>query len=252
MFAVKEGITIYEATKRYNIPKQTLQDYCRRNTDRKLKIGRPTVLTENEESEIIEAINLMVEWGYGITRNEVTSIVESFCKSQKRKNPFVDGIPGNDWWYGFKKRHPELTERIPQALQIYPAKAATPHTMDQWFNHTLKPVLDKLDLHHNPDQIFNVDESGFPLVGKPGKVLAPHGTKSPQCLIAGSGRENITVQCCVSSSLYYIYRYKVDVRSHPRWTYWRRYAVSTNGWMTCSSFQEWFTSLFIPSLPDKN
>ena len=30
-----------------------------------------------------------------------------------------------------------------------------------------------------------------------------------------------------------------------------RYAVSTNGWMTSSSFHDWFKSLFIPSLPDQ-
>ena len=71
----------------------------------------------------------------------------------------------------------KLTERIPQVLQIYRAKAATPHTMDQWFNHTLNPVLDKLDLHHSHDQTFNVVRLGFPLVRKPGKVLVTHGTK---------------------------------------------------------------------------
>ena len=47
----------------------------------------------------------MVEWGYGIGRSEVTALVQSYCKAQKRKNPFCDGVPGYDWWCGFK-RHP--------------------------------------------------------------------------------------------------------------------------------------------------
>ena len=59
---------------------------------------------------------------------------------------------------------------------------ATPETIDLWFISTLKPVLDQLGLqdHRNHrNQIFNVDESGFPIAGRPGKVLAPRGMKSP-------------------------------------------------------------------------
>ena len=138
--------------------------------------------------------------GYGIGRSEVTTLVQSYCKSQKRKTPFRDGVPGYDWWCGFRKRHPNLTERTPQALQIHRAKAATPEKINHWFNQTLNPVLKQLGLEDCPNQMFNVDESGFPLAGKPGKILAPRGMKSPQSLICGSGRENITVQSCVSAS----------------------------------------------------
>ena len=31
----------------------------------------------------------MVEWGYGIGRSEVTALVQSYCKAQKRKIHFV-------------------------------------------------------------------------------------------------------------------------------------------------------------------
>ena len=53
---------------------------------------------------------------------------------------------------------------------------ATPETIDL---STLKPVLDQLGLQDHRNQIFNVDESGFPIAGRPGKVLAPRGMKSP-------------------------------------------------------------------------
>ena len=44
--------------------------------------------------------------------------------------------------------------------------------MHHWFTEALKPTLDKLDLAEKPDRVFYVDESGFPLSGKPGMVLA--------------------------------------------------------------------------------
>ena len=181
---VKDGkMTSYAAAKQYNIPRETFRRYLNSNSDTRVKSGRPTVLTTNEEEEITQAIMLMVEWGYGIGRSEVTALVQSYCKAEKRKNPFCDGVPGYDWWCGFRKRHPCLTERTPQALQIHRAKAATPEKINHWFNQTLYPVLKQLGLEDHPHQIFNVDESGFPLAGRPGKILAPRGMKSPQSLI---------------------------------------------------------------------
>ena len=52
-------------------------------------------------------------------------------------------------------------------------------------------MLQKLQLFDNPKWIFNVDETGFPLGEKPGKVIAK---KSIKLLVGGSGWQNITVQ----------------------------------------------------------
>ena len=94
---VKDGkMTSYAAAKQYNIPRETFRRYLNSNSDTRVKSGRPTVLTTNEEEEITQAIMLMVEWGYGIGRSEVTALVQSYCKAQKRKNPFCDGVPGYD------------------------------------------------------------------------------------------------------------------------------------------------------------
>ena len=72
------------------------------------------------------------------------------------------GVPGDDWWYCFKKPHPKLTVSVSHKLFKYIGVKRQHHI--QWISGLttlLKPVLDKLDLHHSPDQIFNVDESGF-------------------------------------------------------------------------------------------
>ena len=51
-----------------------------------------------------------------------------------------------------------------------------------------------------PDRIFNADETSFSLCGRPQKVITKRGAKSPQYVVGGTGKENITVQGCVSAS----------------------------------------------------
>ena len=135
------------------------------------------------------------------------------------------------------------------------AKASTSEIVNHWFTDCLKPVLEQLELADKPERIFNVDETSFALSGKPDHVLVKQGIKSPQAIIGGSGRDNITVQVCASASgkllpPYIIYSGKHvmanSTRGGPVGT---RYAVSENGWMTKVAYINWFGSTFIPSLP---
>ena len=67
------------------------------------------------------------------------------------------------------------------------AKSATVEAMDNWFNNCLEPTLETLGVMNKPHCIFNVDESGFPLGGRPSHVLVWRGTKSVHTVIGGSG-----------------------------------------------------------------
>ena len=103
--------------------------------------------------------------------------------------------------------------------------------------------------------IYNVDETCYCLTGKVGKVLMKKGTKSPQVIIGGLGRENVTVQTCISGNgrllpPYVLYSGKRLMSNHtndgPAGT---KYAVAQNGFMTTEAFINWFRNLFIPELP---
>ena len=76
-------------------------------------------------------------------------------------------------------------------------------------------------------------------------------------MIGGTGRENITIQGCISAIgqllppyiLYSGQRLMFDyTQGGPAGT---RYGVSQKGWMTEVNFIDWFRNLFIPSLPDE-
>ena len=149
-------------------------------------------------------------------------------------------------------------KRKPQKLPVVRAKAANSEVLNHWFNTILLyPKLAELNLLDSPDSIYNVDEVGFPLSDGPRFVLARRGDKTPQSLLGGSGRENITVQVCGSVTgeilpPYIVYKGKKlmhdTTRGGPKGA---RYTVSLNGWMTTDTFLDWFESVFLPSIPDR-
>ena len=245
------------AAKYYKIPESTLRSHFKAPADQVLKrAGRPTVLTVEEEREIELTCQLFAELGYGITKPDVLNVVAEYCSYHQKSTPFHDGRPGEDWWDGFLKRHPSLVLRTPQQLQIARARMATKENVDDWFLRCLKPQLQSLELLDKPQWIFNVDETGFSLSGKPGKVLAKKGIKSPQSVIGGSGREYITVQTCVSGigellPPYVVYAGKnLMANSTNNGPFGTRYCVTENGWMNTITFIDWLRNHFIPYLPD--
>ena len=82
-----------------------------------MRHGPSPVLTE-EESELISWVVKMAEIGYGQTRIQVTEMVKKILDRTGRPNPFQDNRPGKDWWYMFLHRHPKVSLKTPQALQI--------------------------------------------------------------------------------------------------------------------------------------
>ncbi len=54
--------------------------------------------------------------GLGLTKTDVLNVVADYFRQTKRRNPFKDGVPRNNWWRLFLKRHQtELSKRKPQA-----------------------------------------------------------------------------------------------------------------------------------------
>ena len=246
---------IAEAARLFGVPYSTLIDGLTGRIAIGAKVGHPTTLTPNEEAEIAETCIAFAEWGFGMGRREVESVVKDYLHVTKRKNPFKDGVPGEGWWSGFFKRHPKVVKRKPQQLQMARAKASCPEIISHWFDQCLGPTLEKLDLVGKADRIFNVDESGFPLSWNPTMILTRRGHKSPQAMTPGSGREQITVQTCISGSGQLMAPYVVykGARVSPYHTIGgplgTRYKATENGWMNADTFLDWFQLIFIPSLP---
>ncbi|KAK9708373.1 hypothetical protein QE152_g27251 [Popillia japonica] len=63
-------------------------------------VGRPTILTQEEEQHIVRILMTLAEWGFGMDRFQLKILVQDYLKRIDRPNPFKNGIPGKglDYW----------------------------------------------------------------------------------------------------------------------------------------------------------
>ena len=73
-----------------------------------------------------------------------------------------DTGPSWKWWRGFKKRHQEINLQKPDNLDKRRPRTNNQVVMGKFFE-LCKIELDRLNLLHKPDHIFNADESGIEL-----------------------------------------------------------------------------------------
>ena len=82
---------------KFNVPKSTLHDHLS-GTSSKRYGGPPTVLTANEEKEIVRTCLVMHEFGFPLDKDLVSRAVRDFLVAQNRSGMFTNGLPGRMWW----------------------------------------------------------------------------------------------------------------------------------------------------------
>jgi hypothetical protein len=106
------------------------------------------------------------------------------------------------WWQKFKERHPELTRRRGEALEIQRASALTPHNISSFFEKlklafsVCKRLSGGVDV--SPARIYNMDEVGFDLNSIKGYVVTQKGVRNVPLVTSGN-RTHVTVIACVSA-----------------------------------------------------
>lgn len=97
---VKNGtFTAYAASVRYGIPRPTIYERrgCKSNT-----LGRATILSREVEESPVNNLHVLKKYGFGLTRKEILEAVGTYIKVNRIESPFKDGVPGEDWFLGFK------------------------------------------------------------------------------------------------------------------------------------------------------
>ena len=69
---------IKAAVRHYKIPYTTLRYHISGKVSGEYGRGHPTVLTADEEREIVEACVIFAEWGFGLGRREVEGIIQNY------------------------------------------------------------------------------------------------------------------------------------------------------------------------------
>ena len=141
MEAVQNGMSKRDAAKKYNIPRTTLTRRLISVTNSGPETGtpgRPPALTPLEEEMFIERIQLMCDWGFLLSGEDLRYLVKSYLDRKGVKEPrFRNNLPSVELVFHFKRRHPILNERF--AGNIKRSRAAvTKEIISNYFDHLEK------------------------------------------------------------------------------------------------------------------
>lgn len=102
----------------FGVPRSTIQFHLSDMFSRS-ELGRPTILTKEEEEEIVEWILICASKGFPRRKLDIASSIAGFLQLDGRANPFSGGIPGKSWFKGFLKDiHSCLEEHQNLLLQL--------------------------------------------------------------------------------------------------------------------------------------
>ena len=150
---------------------------------------------------VVDYINLMSSIGYPLSKQQLLWEVKRILDADGRQTKFTENLPGNDWYRGFLKRHPELSERKPQGISTARA-AITKEMVEGWFataNGYIAQQQGGTDALKDPRRVWNMDETAFPLdsgTGKVRPVLVRRGTKNVYAIKQGDKTQITVVGCC--------------------------------------------------------
>ena len=154
MEAVEEGACIKTAARFYGIPPSSLTDHLIGRCQGR-KRGPPPVLTVDEEAALETYMIDMANYGHPLSTEQLKLKVA--LMTQERPTSFTDGIPGRGWLRWFKKRHPDLTRRQAQGLEIERAKGLYVENVASFYSN-LQELYEKYQ--YPVDHVWNCNESG--------------------------------------------------------------------------------------------
>lgn len=245
---LQHELSVREAAERYGVPKSTLGDRTSGRVLPGTASGAARYLADSEEEELAQFIIGCASIGYPKTVKDILAIVQSVLASKG-----VHRIVTYGWWEAYRKRHPQLTLRVPSSLSKSRALASNRDVINSYFD-LLEETLDENELKDCPCQIFNMDESGMPLDPKSLKTIHVRGDPNPITITTGN-KAQITIVACTSASGNYIPPMVIWDRKLLKqdWTTGEvagtLHGMSSKGWMDMSLFEKWFKKHFLRYAP---
>lgn len=247
--------TIYSASKQFKIPYVTLYSRIRgirgKKQDNK---GRPINIPIADETKLANGLKTLEKWGFGLSRKEVFEVVRMFVIENKIKTNFKDGVPGEDWFLNFKRRH-NMSLKIPQNVEYARKKALDPFIIYAYFD-LLEKTLIELQLLDKPHRIWNLDESSLSIDPRKSRVVGAVNKPSSRT-VSSPGKENTTFLLLCNAAGDKAPPLIIFKGKH-LWDQWLAppkadfpgtvYAASGKGWMESDIFKNYFLKTLIPAL----
>lgn len=201
--AVRNGRSVREVSRAFNIPRSTLQKRLKQDSDAGPSLGRKPVFSIEEENFLAQHVIHLSKLFYGISRQEIKKCAYEYAVKNHLPCPFNKDskCAGDDWLWGFMKRNPSIALRKPEATSINRITAFNKEEVAIFFNN-LEQVQAKYNFKAH--RIFNTDETGISTVQTPGKILAKKGLKQVGFATSWERGRNITVVCAFSATGIYV------------------------------------------------
>ena len=158
--AVEEGVSVSKAAQDFDVPRSTLYDRVSGGVVHGVKPGPEPYLSQTEKKELGGYLKHCAKVGYGKTRRDVLCIVESAVNESGKLR---SGHVSDGWWRRFKEHQGDLSLRQGDSTAHVQMDAMNQETIDHYFM-LLRETLTTHGLLNKPSQIYNVDETGVPLV----------------------------------------------------------------------------------------
>ncbi|KAJ8939583.1 hypothetical protein NQ314_011080 [Rhamnusium bicolor] len=244
-----DGVSIKRAAEMFAINRNTLINHVKNYKCN--AIGRPTVLTRDEEQLIVHALTKLADWGFELDRFQLQICVQDYLRRIDRENPFKNCLPGKNWIAGFEKRwKDQLSRRIAQNLPKNRAEACSVEALKD-FHRKLKDTIERNNLESRPQNIFNCDESGFQTDVSIQKFLCRKGSRNPHKVVGSVTKSTYTVLVCCNVIGDYLPLY-VNYKGLHLYSNWCQngpedavYNCSPSGWMESSQFANWLENVVI-------
>ena len=153
---LKETGALERASKTANTNPSTFCQWVKKGQYGPIAKGPPPKLTPIVEAKLIEWIELLNSFGFGVTK---ALVIEQARKLAMILDMDNDEIGGKTWWKLFCRRHPTIIVRKPKLMEIARLIAPTTKNLSYYFELAAK-IIKK----YEPHQMFNFDESQFCLV----------------------------------------------------------------------------------------
>ncbi len=172
-------------------------------------MGPIGVLLEREDAAVMAWTLTMQKFGFNVTLHQLKLKITKI--TQTRLTPFKDGVLIDSWWCWFQNKHPNLTIKQVEGLNVNKTQGLITNSYNYFYNN-----LQNIYQQHNykPNHIWNLDEIGIQ-VGKQvrARVLAIRGSHIIYNIIPQS-RKWLIVNCVVNAiwivlSGFYIFQGKM-------------------------------------------
>lgn len=156
-------------------------------------MGPATFLTPQEEHLICKWIMAMAKKGFPVNKENLVQTVQDIITKDNRRTVFKDNAPGRKWFECFLKRHPAISQRHAEYIDLSRSRV-TEAAIRKWHSDLHDYLMNEnvVDILQDPDRILNSDESGFQTNPASGVVLGPKGFKNFYN-VGDKSKENHTV-----------------------------------------------------------